>query len=351
MDGRLRTVPAESVRVRAATCDDASGIRVLLGESFSGNPKARADVMDWQYWDNPFGPARSWVAEAEGRVVAHYAGICLPGVLDGRPATLAMGVDAATHPGWRGLGLFEQLARSVYLDCGQAGMPVTYCLPNPNSLRGFQKAGGRDLGRARVLVAAIDAGWLAARTRVPRPLAVAAARAVFRLPPAGAGGVVDSPPDGLAALWDTVASRWPFGVARSADWWRWRYSDRPYRPYVFSESRRAGRLVGAAAAMVRDDLGGPFLCLLELVAEDRRSARAVVGALVAQAEVLGTVAVAATALPGTWHHRMARASGLRTLPRRFEPQPMHVGLAANAGTMPSGALDSWSLCWGDLDHL
>ena len=339
------------MRVRAATRDDAGDIRALLGGAFSGNPKARPEIMDWQYWDNPFGEARAWVAEADGRVVAHYAGIRLPGVLEGRAATLAMGVDAATDPEWRGLGLFEQLARAVYLDCGQAGMPVTYCLPNPNSLRGFQKAGGRDVGRARVRVASLDDAWLAARMRVRRPAAAVVARLAFRLPRRPDGGIVDAPPEGLDALWISVASRWPFGVARGAEWWRWRYSLRPDRPYVFAEARRAGRLVGAAAAMVRDDLGGRFLCLLELLAEDARAARDVVGALVAQADILGTVAVAATTLPGTWHDRMARAAGLRPLPRRLEPQPMHVGLADNAGTMPAGALRGWSLCWGDLDHL
>ena len=342
---------AESVRVRAAGREDADSIRELLATTFSGNPKSTAEVMDWQYWDNPFGSARPWVAEAEGRIVAHYAGICLPGVLDGRPVTLAMGVDAATDPGWRGLGLFEQLARAVYLDCGQAGMPVTYCLPNPNSVRGFQKAGGRDVGRARVLVTALDDAWLAARIRIPRPVAGVASRAVFRRPRPREARVVGAPPEGLDLLWQTVAPRWQFGVARDAPWWRWRYTERPDPPYVFAERRRAGRLVAAAAAMVRDDLGGRFLCVLELVAEDAGAAREVVGALTAQAEVLGTVALAGTALPGTWHHRLMRASGMRTLPRRFEPQPMHVGLADNAGTMPAGALRGWSLCWGDLDHL
>jgi hypothetical protein len=120
---------------------------------------------------------------------------------------------------------------------------------------------------------------------------------------------------------------------------------------VFSESRRGGHLVAAAAAMVREDLGGRFLCVLELMAEDGRDARDVVGALVARADVLGTVAVAGTALPGTWHHRLLGAAGMRTLPRRYEPQPMHVGLADNAGTMPARALEEWALCWGDLDHL
>ena len=341
------------LRLRQSEPSDGDAIRSVLAASFPDNAKARADLLAWQYWDNPFGAARSWLAEDGGRVVAHYAGIALPGVLDGRPATLAMGVDAATVPSHRGLGLFEQLARAVYLDCGQAGMPVTYCLPNPNSLRGFQKAGGEDVGRARVLVGAMDDGWLASRFSLPRWVAGAGRRAVFfRLPAGGSAGMVEEPPDGLDELWASVSAMSPWGVARHAGWWRWRYWSRPDRPYLFAESRRAGRLTGAACALVREDLGGRFLCLLELLAPDRAVARDLVGTLLRSATgLLGIVGVAATALPGSHHYRMARAAGLRPLPRRLEPRPMHVGVVDNAGTLPGLARRPWSLAWGDLDHI
>ena len=342
---------ADDIRIRAAGPSDADSIRALLDRSFPGNPKVRTEVMAWQYWDNPFGPPRSWVADRDGEVVAHYAGICLPGVIRGDPTALAMGVDAATDTGSRGLGLFEQLARAVYQDSGRSGMPVTYCLPNPNSLRGFHKAGGQDLGRARVLVAPLDSGWLAERFRLPRP-AAGGIRKVFRLGTGREAGVVAEPPPGLDELWGQVAVHHGNGVARSAAWWQWRYLRRPGSPYVFVESRRRGRLVGAAAALARDDLGGPILCILELLAEDRAAARDVVGRLAATAAPpLGSAGLAATALPGTPLHRSARQAGLRALPRRYEPQPMHVGLVDNLGTLPGVAKQRWSLAWGDLDHI
>jgi hypothetical protein len=344
-------VAADDIRIRAAGPEDEQSIRSLLDRSFPGNPKARAQIMAWQYWDNPFGPPRSWVADRDGEVVAHYAGICLPGLLGGVPAVLAMGVDAATDTASRGLGLFEQLARAVYQDSGRAGMPVTYCLPNPNSLRGFHKAGGQDLGRARVLVAPLDAGWLADRFRLPRPVA-GGVRTAFHLGSGRDAAVVAEPPAGLDDLWGQVAHLHGNGVARTAAWWRWRYLSRPESPYVYVESRRRGRLVGAAVAMARHDLGGPMLCVLELVAEDRASARDVVGRLATTAAPpLGAVGLAATALPGTALYRSARHAGLRVLPRRHEPHPMHVGVVDNLGARPGLAKERWSLAWGDLDHI
>jgi len=340
------------IRIRPASAHDAAQIRVVLGGAFSGNPKTDPAVMAWQYWDNPFGPARSWVAEAEGRVVAHYAGIALPGVIGGVPATLALGIDAATDPAFRGLGLFEQLARAVYADAGSAGMPVTYCLPNPNSLRGFQKAGGQDLGRARALVAPLDGDWLAQRLHLPGPLG-RLARAPFRLSRGDGARVVDGPPPDLDDLWERLAPDYGNGVRRDGAWWDWRYVRRPVDAgYVFVEARRAGRLTGAAVARCRTDLGGPMLCVLELAAEDDRAARDLVGRLASTAAgPLGAVGIATTALAGTPIYRSARAAGLFPLPRRLEPAPMHVGVVDNRSGLPGLAQQRWSLAWGDLDHI
>lgn len=342
----------EDIRLRAAGPEDADAIRAVLAASFAGNAKTDPAILAWQYWGNPFGPPRSWVAESEGRIVAHYAGACLPAQVDGSRATIAIGIDAATDPGFRGLGLFEQLARAVYADAGQAGHPVTYCLPNPNSLRGFRKAGGQDLGRARVLVAPLDAVWLAHRFHLPPQLARTAVRGL-RVRKGGGAEVVRSPSPDLDGLWTAVAPAHGNGVRRDLSWWNWRYRDRPRDPgYVLLETRRAGRLAGAAALLLRGDLGGPMLCLLELLALDPAAARAIVShAATAVAPALGAVGLATTALPGTPLERWARSSGLRRLPSRFEPAPMHVGLVDNLGTNPDITRHRWSLAWGDLDHI
>lgn len=349
---RLAGVAAEDIRLRAAGPEDSDDIRAVLAASFAGNVKTDPAILAWQYWSNPFGPPRSWVAESEGQIVAHYAGICLPAVLEGSDTTIVIGIDAATDPGFRGLGLFEQLARAVYTDAGQAGYPVTYCLPNPNSLRGFRKAGGQDLGQAGVLVAPLDPAWLSERFKLPGPVARAAVAALRVKKGEGAQAVPAPSPD-LDQLWAGVAAAHGNGVRRDAAWWNWRYRDRPHDPgYILLESRQGGRLTGAAALLLRPDLGGPMLCLLELMALDLRSARSLVSHVATVvAPPLGAVGLATTALPGTPIERWARRAGLRRLPSRLQPQPMHVGLVDNLGTNPEITRHRWSLAWGDLDHI
>ncbi|MGH9063888.1 MAG: GNAT family N-acetyltransferase, partial [Acidimicrobiales bacterium] len=160
--------------LRAAGPDEDDSIRAVIAESFPDNPKARPEIVKWQYWDNPFGPTRAWVWEDGGRIVAHYTGYPVPAVVAGRPAVLAVGVDAAVLPGYQGRGLFKPLSRALYEDCGRHGMPGTICFPNANSVRGITAAGWVPVSRLRTLVLALDDAWLAERFHLPRPLATVA---------------------------------------------------------------------------------------------------------------------------------------------------------------------------------
>ena len=333
--------------LRAAGPEDDDGIRSLFGECFPDSPKARSDVMAWQYWSNPFAPPVSWVHEDEGRIVSHYAGMPVPIVLDGADAVGAVGIDAATAPSHRGRGLFESLARAVYEDGGRREMPVTLCYPNANSLRGFVKAGGHPVGELRTFVLPIDDAWVARRFRVPRPAARALRSALFRRARPGSASRVDAPPEGLDDLWSRTAAR--FGIRRDAAWWRWRYLGHPDRPYRLYEVRRDGALAGAAATLVREDFGGRFVYLLELAALDGDAARSLVGAVVDDHD--GESGVATVGLDGSPLARAATSGGLRALPRRFAPKALHFGVADNAGTRPDLARAPWSVAWGDLDHL
>ena len=79
---------------RAVDADDEA-IAACIGAAFPDNPKSRIDVLRWQYRDNPFGPAPTWVWEDEGRIVAHYTAYPVPYRIDGRVARAGFAVDAA----------------------------------------------------------------------------------------------------------------------------------------------------------------------------------------------------------------------------------------------------------------
>ena len=338
-----------SLRLRAAEPDDTPGICALLGAVFPDNPKRDPDVYAWQYWDNPFGPPSVWIWEDDGRPVAHGGVFATPGQVAGAPALLGHAADSATASAYRGRQLFAELAAARYRRAGELGMPATLSLPNPNSLPGTVKAGLVPIERVVAWVRPLDDAWLAGRARLPRALVTGLRRAGFKALPGSAAEVLDAPPAGLGELWSRVAPGFGSGVARSPQWWQWRYARNPTRRYGYVAVRRGGRL--AAAAVVGDVARGAdaYRYVFELLAEDAGAARAALGA--ACALQTAAVAVALIALPGSPQAHHAAAGGFRRLPRRWEPQPMTFGVIPHTDAARDPARLRWQASWGDHDHV
>lgn len=346
--------PHAGLTLRRAGRDDEADLLALNAEAFTFNPKARADIVAWQWWDNPFGETLVWVWDDGGRPVAQYVAYCVPGVLDGRPATLTCGVDAAVSPAYQGRRLFSPLSRALYDDCNAHGWPLL-AFPNAASIGGIRRAGWVEVARQRFHVLALDDAYLAERLHLPRALARAARAIAFR--PGSTGGLrADSgagPPTDVDGLWAEVAPTVRYGVARHGAWWDWRYGAHPDAPYRFLEVRDGGpggRLRAASVSRVREELGGRFHCLLEFLAADAASAAALVRAIVDGA--LGPADGAVLeATPGSRLDHQAAAAGFRRLPVRLEPRAAYFGVVPHPELVPAPAAVQWSTAWGDLDSI
>ncbi len=362
-DVDLSRARTEGLRLRRADRTDDAGMRAVNGDAFPTNPKTRADVTAWQWWDDPFGEPVAWVweDEASGRIVGQYLAYPLPAVLDGEPGRIAIGVDLAVASDHQGRGLAQPLFDVTVRDAVAAVGPF-YSYPNEQSVRGAARAGLVGVARLRVRVLPLRAGSLVDDLPGPRPLgrlALGVGSRVLGLRLRAPADVVvevaeavgvDDVPEELDALWDRLVPRAPWGVARHADWWRWRYAGHPDRPYALLTARRAGRLVGAAVVLERDDLGGRFACLLELLVDDAAAARALVAAVRERAgdDLDG---IAATGVPGSIVDRAGADAGLVAVPARLLSRPIHFFVSPHPRVGSDPAARSWTTAWGDLDHI
>lgn len=346
--------------LRVAGRDEDGAIRRVLADAFPDNPKSRAEMTAWQYWDNPFGRSRTWVYEDDGEVVAVYTGVPVPVMLGGRPGLAALGIDAAVATSHQGRRLFTPLSRALYEDLGRHGMTYTLAYPSTASYKGITRAGWRELSRLRVNVLALSDQWVAERFGVPAVLSAAGRKVVFRISKGPRGERCDHIPSGIDELWRDYSSRsGESGVIRDSAWWAWRYGANPDMPYHYYEARRHGGLTGAAVTRVVDAFGGRFAYVLELLAADAWAARALVSAVAAgegtagegTAGQRGVDGVALIALAGSVMDGLSRAAGFRRLPRRLEPHPQYFGAVPNAESSPDPATLAWAVAWGDLDHL
>lgn len=354
---------------RPADRSDDAELRRLNAEAFPANPKTRADITAWQWWDNPFGETIAHVWEHDGRLVGQYLAYRMPATLGGEPGRIAIGVDYAIAPSHRGQGLGKPMLDACFGQATAEGTPF-YSLPNQLSVGGATRSGLSIVAQLEVRVLPLDAGAVADLLRSSErvqgagrlgQVAVAAVgrlggppvRTLARRPRIGSGlraEVVDDPPEDVDQLWAAVARHHPWGVARHGDWWRWRYAQHPDRPYRIVAVRRGRHLVGLSAVVTRDDLGGRFHCLLELLAVDEPAASAVVATLVEGA--LGPAdGIACTAVPGSRLSHLAGAAGLLRIPPKVLPRPVYFGVIPHPTIVPDPTAVAWSTAWGDLDHV
>ena len=128
--------------VRRFKMSDMNGIVKLFSNVFEGS--FSQEWWKWKYVLNPAGfrgeEGDIWVAEAsDGEVVGHWAVIPEKMKLGSKTVTVAQAVDAATHPDYRGRGIFKTLMRSV---CSDAEKRYSFVFGFPNELyRGYEKLG------------------------------------------------------------------------------------------------------------------------------------------------------------------------------------------------------------------
>lgn len=93
---------------------------------------------------------------------------------------------------------------------------------------------------------------------------------------------------------------------------------------------------------------GWFTYLMELLTSDREAARALVAAASGASE--GTLGLVFMAIPGTGPAELAKAAGMRAIPRKLEDNPLTFCVTEYEGSRPE-VKKKWSAAFGDLDYL
>lgn len=179
---------------------------------------------NWYYRDNPAGAPLVYLAWEGSRLAAHRALVPYR-VWDGSGEVGAgQTTDAATHPDFRGRGLFSLLTRKVLSEARNQGVAFIFSFPNQRSLPENRRQGWVVQARPRT--------WW-------RILGKAGA-------PASASEGMEPVPPGtrLDHQWDDLWEKWRPGdsaaVVRDAAYVEWRYLRCPARDYRLLAVRDQG---------------------------------------------------------------------------------------------------------------
>ncbi|MGQ0673133.1 MAG: GNAT family N-acetyltransferase [Hyphomicrobium sp.] len=109
----------------------------LLRLCFPGSSKFTTEYLTWLYAANPIGTVFGTDAFDGVELVGHYA--CVPSMVAicGRDTRALLSINTATHPEFRGKGLFTQLAEATFERAAEGAFQAVYGVANQNSVEGF----------------------------------------------------------------------------------------------------------------------------------------------------------------------------------------------------------------------
>jgi GNAT superfamily N-acetyltransferase len=292
------------------------------------------EEFEWWYERNPVRPGTISLAVNGDRVAGMLAMSYARMRLGGREALAAFAIDGATHPDFRGQGIFQALELENERRAAEIGAVVAVGFTNPMAgpiLVG--RVGWTDVRRLRL--------W----ARVLRPLAVLRRRS------SAEGGLQSKPATGRVERFkrfgseaeDVVrgaAATYPDHVVRDAAYLNWRYAESP-RGYHCVGAFRDGRLVAFAVLGHKVHGGISAAYVADLVAPSARDAHLLLRCCIADAR---GGADAVIALPGRTVAAFVAAG--------FVPTPQAIRLIgkplADGARLPADGRD-WYFSLGDSD--
>ena len=133
---------------RPAAHDDLDRTVELMGLAFPAAHKFSRGFLQWQYYGNPAGPPVGCNIDDGRRLIGHLMGIPLNVRLRGAPTVVTLIMNVATHPDYRGRGLFLELVRRVAEMSAERGHAGVVGVANQQTERayrtrlGFQNVAG-----------------------------------------------------------------------------------------------------------------------------------------------------------------------------------------------------------------
>lgn len=205
---------------RRATTADEQQILALMRRSLGWLEDEHYQAFfRWKHQANPFGASPGWVA-TDGDIIAGFRTFMRWRFeKDGEIVTAVRAVDTATHPDYRGQGIFTQLTKAALEDLRADGVGFVFNTPNDQSLPGYLKMGWEIVGRLGVGFRPRSVASLVtvARARTPAELGSLPTTAGLPAPIV----LEDAPP--VSALLAKLPRATGLRTHRTAAFLRWRY--------------------------------------------------------------------------------------------------------------------------------
>ena len=328
------------------TPDQRAALVALLARV--GTTQLSDEEFAWWFDRNPAGEGIVSLAVDNGEVVGVAAMSFFRTALDGHETRLAIPVNVATDPRYRGQGVFSTLERENEAAAAASGSPLTVTFPNGASHPIFvRRLGWIDLPRlrlwARPLRAAGVIRYLAGRPgrneRLRPPEAGPRTLRGFDVQPVERFG-----PD-MDELGRRAAAGYGSHFVRDAEYFNWRYLDSP-RDYRCFGAYRGPELAGVAVVghTFKHGVSAGFLADLVAAPDDAEAIRGLLSRALEEVRG-GADALVLLPPPSRAQRRALLAFGFAPTNKRLR----FIGKVLLNGARLDERADAWHFTLGDFD--
>ena len=211
MTGKIQS---SEIAYSTASQNDVAGLAKLYHE-FYPHLGWTERYLNWQYYENPAGHAKIWVAKAGGAIIATYVAIPHQVYVGGKTGLGWRIQDVITRPEYRGQGIYHHLSgvATKALSAPEFLFSFTFPKEGSTSHNGFIRSGWSNLFQVPLHI-------LADVRPLKRQTVPAAVSSI---------GSFDSSVD---SVWSSHVSRFRFALDRSSSYLNWRYSANPKGKYA-----------------------------------------------------------------------------------------------------------------------
>jgi GNAT superfamily N-acetyltransferase len=313
-----------------------------------GTTQLSDEEFAWWFDRNPAGEGIVSLAVDVGEVVGVAAMSFFRTALDGAVTRLAIPVNVATDPRYRGQGVFSTLEQENEAAAAASGSPLTVTFPNGASYPIFVKRlGWTDLPRLRLWARPLRAGAVFRYV-----LGRAGTRGGLRGPRASAWtlrGLDVRPVDRFGSEMDELGRRAAAGYGshfvRDAEYFNWRYLDSP-RDYRCFGAYRGDELRGVVVVghTFKHGVSAGFLADLVTAPDGRDETRALVARAVDEVRG-GADALVLLPPPAAPQRRALLAAGFAPTNKRLR----FIGKVLHDGARLDARSRAWHFTLGDFD--